>query len=73
MLWQLTGEVFMLFLEFSEGLSFEEYFRALPEKLQDDLVTIGFKGLDLEQLSIICKLSDELVDLTIECIGDKSI
>lgn len=68
MLWQLSGEVFMLFLEFSEGISFEEYFNALPSTLQDDLLSIGFISLDDEQVLKICKLSDELVDIASQFI-----
>lgn len=73
MLWQLSGEVFMLFLEFSEGISFEEYYKSLPKNLQDDLLNIGFKGLDEEQVLKMCQLSDELVDVAIKFIGEESI
>jgi predicted nucleotidyltransferase len=68
MLWQLSGEVFFLFLEFSEGKSFEEYFNALPRKLRNDLVSIGFTTLDDEKVLEICKLSDQLVDLSAQFI-----
>jgi hypothetical protein len=60
-LWQLAGEVFMLYIEYSKGLEFEKYLGSLPKSLQDDLFKIGFIALDEEQVMSICKLSDDLV------------
>lgn len=71
LMWQLSGEVFMLFLEFSEGKSFEEYFNGLPTTLQNDLKNIGYISFDEEQVLQICKLSEEIVDLATQFIKQK--
>lgn len=59
--WQLTGEIFMLYLDHSEGLSFEDYIETLPKMLQSDLNNIGFTRIDEEQVICICNICDDIV------------
>jgi hypothetical protein len=68
-LWQLSGELFMLYLEFSNGISFEDYLHTLPQTLQEDMSRIGFVALKEEQVMKICELSDEIVNLTIQFVN----
>ncbi|WP_282935824.1 nucleotidyltransferase domain-containing protein [Paenibacillus sp. RC67] len=61
LLWQLFGEVFMLFLEFANGKFFEEHACSLPPNLQHELTQIGFAAIDEEQVMQLLQLSDDLV------------
>ncbi|WP_028548860.1 hypothetical protein [Paenibacillus sp. UNC451MF] len=68
LLWQLSGELLMLFLEFANGISFEEHAKALPPKLHHDLTQMGFAALEEEQVFTLLQLSDDLVSKSFQAI-----
>lgn len=61
LLWDLNGEAFWISLEASNGLSFDEYYAALPTALQTDLQQLGFLPADLQRVEKLCLLSDMLM------------
>ncbi|GGH86566.1 putative nucleotidyltransferase [Pullulanibacillus pueri] len=64
-LFQMYSEALWLFLETSEGRSFETYYDHLPRDLQKGLTKIGFVPLDDNKVKEICRLSEELLSLSI--------
>ncbi|MGJ9382151.1 nucleotidyltransferase domain-containing protein [Salipaludibacillus sp. CF4.18] len=62
--WQLYGEAFWLFMETSNGLALEPYYRRLPPSLQDHMSDIGFQALSDKKVLVLCSLSGELLHLS---------
>lgn len=61
--WQFHGEAFGLFLSFSHGHSLEDHLMSLPDQLRNDLRTLGFVALSVNEVERMIELSEELVSL----------
>lgn len=68
LLWQLSGELLMLFLEFANGQSFEQYSASLPQGLRIDLSQMGFAALEEEAVIAVLRLSDDWVSKSLHTI-----
>lgn len=66
LLWQAYSEGVWLYFETSNGKEFEAYFDELPSTITEDLTTIGFVPLSEDSIKAICKLSEELLQLTVK-------
>lgn len=64
LLWQMYGEALWLFFETANGQLFEDVFEKLPPELKSGLSQLGFVPLEALKVEGLCKLSEELFDLS---------
>ncbi|MEC0208106.1 hypothetical protein P4H70_04015 [Paenibacillus ehimensis] len=61
--WQLYAEAFWCYLAATDGRTFEQHVRELPDVMREHLVTLGFRTYSEEQMHTLLKQAEHLIAL----------